>query len=118
MPLTRLLLGLRNHGHQVGIVQPNGAPRPVLGTAQPGEERRRAAVLAAWGIDPDTARQPVAATIDQPLAQRTQTILAYRLAPEQRRRLDPGGGQAGNAPRRPGPARPATAALDPHAGEE
>lgn len=82
--------GLRNNAHQVQIVQPNGATRPVLGTSDPEEEQRRVNVVKQWGGAHEGPRHQAPVGIEQALPQRTQTILYYQL-PENERQLVNGG---------------------------
>lgn len=88
--ILKLLLGLRNNGHQVNVVKINGETRPVLGRSHPEEENRRANVLRQWGIESDSPRSERLATIDEPLPQRTQTILSHQVGPEVRQRITSG----------------------------
>lgn len=83
-------LGLRNNAHQVQIVQPNGAKRPVLGTSDPEEEQRRVNIVKQWGGAHEGPRHQAPVGIEQALPQRTQTILYYQL-PEHERQLVNGG---------------------------
>lgn len=91
-PMSRPTMPLRNNQHQVKLVRPNGSTRPVLGTALPEEDTRRAQAVEQWQIPGHEGRPPQdkPATIDEPLPVRTQTILSYRL-PEEVRRLVNGG---------------------------
>lgn len=81
-----LMLALRKDAHTVTVVRPNGSPRPVLGTQQPQEDNRRAAIAERMHIEGHSGRpDPNApASIDEPLPVRTQTILSYRLPREVR----------------------------------
>ncbi|HYD80193.1 MAG TPA: hypothetical protein VEC06_10325 [Paucimonas sp.] len=91
--IEKLLLALRNNAHRVAVIKTESGTREVLGVAHPEEQDRRAGVLKQWGIDPASPRQEPPATIDEPLPQRTQTILSYRLDPALRRRIDTGIGE-------------------------
>lgn len=90
--ILKLLLGLRNNRHQVDVVKVNGESRPVLGTSHPQEENKRVEALKAWGMQAESPRKERLATIDEPLPQRTQTILSHRLTPELRQRVNSGMG--------------------------
>lgn len=72
-------LGLRNDAHKVMLVQPNGTTKPVLGTSDPEEEQRRMNIVKQWGGTQEAPRQQLPTGIEQPLTQRTQTILYYQL---------------------------------------
>ncbi|UXY17258.1 hypothetical protein N8I74_09690 [Chitiniphilus purpureus] len=91
-------LGLRGHRHETRVVQPAGTTRPVLGTSQPLEDDRRAAVYRQWGQPTRSPRQPAPATIDEPLPQRAQTILYHQLARNTQALLDRGATPAQNQP--------------------
>lgn len=84
-------LPLRGDRHTATLVRPNGSPRPVLGTASPQEDNRRAQVAESLQV-PQHAGRPgdKPATIDEPLPVRSQTILSYRL-PQEVRQLVNGG---------------------------
>lgn len=84
------LLGLRNHMQRVDLVQLEGSSRPVLGSAYPqhDEMERRSHIQQQWDHHTPSPRGPRLATIDQPLDQRTQTALYYRVGPEVRQRLN------------------------------
>lgn len=90
--ILKLLLGLRNNRHQVDVVKINGETRSVLGTSHPQEENKRVEVLRHWGMQATSPRQERLATIDEPLPQRTQTILSHRLSPELRQHVNSGMG--------------------------
>ncbi|HVK99848.1 MAG TPA: hypothetical protein VM553_08550 [Dongiaceae bacterium] len=90
--LLKLLLGLRNNAHQVDVVKLNGETRPVLGTSHPQEEDRRANILRQWGMHVASPRQERLAGIDQPLPQRTQTILSHQIDPDLRQQINSGMG--------------------------
>jgi hypothetical protein len=99
---------LRNDADQVTEVQPDGAVRPVLGTAHPDDADKRAKVLRRWG-QPASPRAERLATIDEPLPQRSQTILSHEVDATLRQRLNGGGsalaqsrkaGAGGTHPRR------------------
>ncbi|OYO27453.1 hypothetical protein [Janthinobacterium sp. PC23-8] len=96
--MIKIVLGLRQQAHQVDVITPNEGGRPVLGTSSPEDQDRRATVMRAWGVPP-SPRQQRLATIDLPLPQRSATILASRLEPVLRARLD-GLGAPGSASRR------------------
>ncbi len=83
-------LGLRNNAHQVKLVQPNGTTKPVLGTSDPEEEQRRMNIVKQWGGANEAPRQQILVGIEQPLTQRTQTILYYRLPAAERQVLRSG----------------------------
>lgn len=91
--ILKLLLGLRNNGHMVDVVKINGETRSVLGVSHPQEEGKRANVLRQWGMSAESPRREPLATIDQPLPQRSQTILSYRVGPEVRGRINSGVGE-------------------------
>jgi hypothetical protein len=91
---------LRNDADQVTEIQLDGDVRPVLGTAHPDDADKRARVLRRWG-QPASPRAERLATIDEPLPQRTQTILSHEVDPALRDRLN-GGGQAPAQPRKSG----------------
>lgn len=110
----KILLGLRNNGHEVNVVTPGGG-RPVLGRSHPDEEDARVAILRQWGIRSHDPRAEAPATLDEPLDQRTQTILSHRLEPALRRRLDTGMGAPAH-PRRDG--REAAAGHHPADGND
>jgi hypothetical protein len=90
--LTKLFLSLRNNGHKVDVVKINGETRPVLGRSHPEDKDLRVNVLRQWGMQPDSPRKQPLATIDEPLPQRTQTILSHQLSPELRQRINSGVG--------------------------
>ena len=98
MTMNRLL-GLRNGMHRVDVVQLNDSTLPVLGTAYPqhDEMERRLHVQQQWDHHTPSPRAPRLASIDEPLAQRSQTILYYQVGPEVRQQLNAGGPTA--APR-------------------
>jgi hypothetical protein len=87
------LLGLRNHMQRVDLVQLEGSPRPVLGSAYPQHDEmdRRSHIQQQWDHHTPSPRAPRLATIDEPLDQRTQTSLYYRVGPEVRQRLNGSG---------------------------
>jgi hypothetical protein len=113
--IDKLLLALRNRGHRITVIKDGDSQRPQLGVAHPQEEDRRAAALKQWGIDPAAPRSERPATIDEPLPQRAQTILSYRLDPALRRRLDSSmGPPAGSRPRsQQGAAEEAGVRIEP-----
>jgi len=82
---------LRNDAQDVTVITQEGSARPVLGTSSPEEQDRRLKVLRHWGAAPSPRAQRLAG-IEQPLDQRTQTILSYEVAPELRQRLNGGMG--------------------------
>jgi hypothetical protein len=94
--MIKIVLGLRENAHQVDVITPNGTTRPVLGTAHPEEQDRRANVVRQWGGTAEGPREQRLATIDEPLAQRSQTILSYQVSQALRARLN--GAGAGHAP--------------------
>ena len=96
--MIKIVLGLRHQAHQVEVITPNEGGRPVLCTSEPQDEDRRARVMRAWGAPP-SPRQQRLATVDLPLPQRSATILASRLDPALRARLD-GLAAPGSASRR------------------
>jgi hypothetical protein len=83
-------LGLRNNAHQVKLVLPNGATKPVLGTNDPEEEQRRLDIVKQWGTTHEAPRPQALVGIEQPLTQRTQTILYYQLPAAERQALHRG----------------------------
>lgn len=87
------LLGLRNHMQRVDLVQLEGSPRPVLGSAYPQHDEmdRRSHIQQAWDHHALAPRGPRLATIDEPLDQRTQSILYYRVGEQVRQRLNGSG---------------------------
>lgn len=103
--LTKLFLALRNNGHRVDVVKVNGEPRPVLGRSHPEEEDRRANILRQWGIRPESPRHQPLGTIDEPLSQRTQTILSHQLPPELRARLNGAPARPAESRKKNGPGR-------------
>lgn len=96
-----LMLALRNNRHTVKVVQPNGSPRPVLGTESPQEDNRRAQLLEKLAIETHAGR-PVEklVSIEEPLPVRTQTILSYRLPNEVRTLINGGITDATSASRK------------------
>jgi hypothetical protein len=84
-------LELRDDNHLVTEVTLNGAKRPVLGVAHPDEAEKRAKLLRSLGHRP-SPRDERLATIDEPLPQRSQTILSYEVDPALRQRLNGGAG--------------------------
>jgi hypothetical protein len=83
--LVKLMLQLRDHRDEVSVVRPNGTTRVVLGTRHPGEEdMRRASAAAHWGESQGDSRpaprQTRLGAIEEPLPQRTQTILSTRVS--------------------------------------
>lgn len=88
--ILKLLLGLRDNRHMVDVVKINGETRPVLGVSHPQEQDRRANVLRQWGISAESPRREPPATIDEPLPQRSQTILSYQVEPPVRQRVNGG----------------------------
>lgn len=89
--MIKIVLGLRDNAHQVEVITPNGATRPVLGTSHPEEQDRRANVVRQWGGAAEGPREQRLATIDEPLDQRSQTILSYQVSQAVRARLNGGG---------------------------
>lgn len=98
MTMNRLL-GLRNDMHRVDLVQLNDSTLPVLGTAHPqhDEMERRVHIQRQWDHRAASPRAPRLASIDEPLEQRSQTILYYQVGPQVRQRLNGSGPSA--APR-------------------
>lgn len=86
----KVLLGLRNNGHRVEVIKVNGETKVMLGISHPAEENKRAAVLRQWGQTSGSPRRERLATVDEPLPQRAQTILSYRVPAELRQRLNSG----------------------------
>ena len=89
-------LSLRNNAHQVQLILPNGANNPVLGTSDPEAEQRRINIVKQWGGYQHATRQQGLLGIEQPLAQRTQSILYYQLPAAQRQRVNGGLGLLGS----------------------
>ncbi|MBL8511705.1 MAG: hypothetical protein JNM52_08670 [Betaproteobacteria bacterium] len=92
------LLNLRYQQQRVSLMRLNGETRIQIGISHPVEDTRRADAIRAWGTGPATPRQtapPV--SIDEPLPQRTQTLLSYRLHDEAARALRPGAAPAQQA---------------------
>jgi hypothetical protein len=89
--IVKLLMGLRNNRQKVEVIKIAGQTRPVLGTSYPQEDNRRKNIARHWGNAIDSPRPERLATIDEPLPQRTQTILSHQIESELRRRLDGGG---------------------------
>lgn len=83
-------LGLRDKRHTVTVVKLDGRQPPVLGTASPDDETRRAQILTNWGVSAPSPRQTGEATINQPLPVRSQTILSYQVNPAVRATLNGG----------------------------
>ncbi len=77
--MPKINLGLRGNGHQVEVIQPDGARRPVLGRSQPEDESRRIKILRQWGVVSDAPRAQALAGIDIALSQRSQTILSHQV---------------------------------------
>lgn len=77
--LLEVLLNLRRGDAPVAVIQREGQVRPELGTASPYEDVRRATLPALWGLIEHPTRIEPPSTIDVPLAERTQTILSYRV---------------------------------------
>lgn len=94
-----ILLELRDGRERVEVIHPPGSTVPVLGKAQPQEDTRRAALPRRWGWEREAPRKAPLATLDEPLPQRTQTILYYRLPPDVQNALNHGVGDAVNAAR-------------------
>jgi len=90
-------LALRNNAHQVQVITPNGASNPVLGTSTPEPEERRVNIVKHWGASEHVTRQQALVGIEQPLAQRTQSILYYQLPMDQRQRVNGGLGLLANS---------------------
>lgn len=96
---VKRLPGLRNNMHKVDLVQLNGSTRPVLGAANPQDDdnQRRARTQQQWDHHRPSPRSQRLDSIAEPLPQRSQTILYYRVGPEIRQRLN--GSAAPAAPR-------------------
>lgn len=88
---VKILLGLRKP--QLELVQVNGSTRQVLGTAYPQEDQRRQEIQQRWGGVSQNPRRQQLASIDEPLPQRTQTILSYQVDVNLRHRLNTGMGR-------------------------
>jgi hypothetical protein len=82
-------LELRNGAQDVTVITPDGAARPVLGTAAPQEQDRRLKVLRQWGQAPSPRAQRPAG-IEQPLDQRSQTVLSHEVGAGLRAQLNGG----------------------------
>ena len=100
--LHEILLRLRAGRKRINVIQPAGSTRPVLGTSQPNEDNRRAAVIEQLGGPREAPRKEAAVTIDEPLPVRTQTILSHGVSPELRRVLNGDVGDALPASRKAG----------------
>jgi hypothetical protein len=96
-------LELRNGAHDVTVVTPEGAARPVLGASSPEDQERRLKVLRQWGQAPSPRAQRMAG-IEQPLSQRSQTILSYEVDASLRQRLNGGIGGLAQSRAQPAPA--------------
>lgn len=83
-----VLLNLRKGRERVSVIHRPGSPRPELGTSHPQEDTRRASIPGTWGWVELGGRMAPAATIDEPLPTRTQTILSYRVSEEVRRAIN------------------------------
>ena len=90
-------LSLRNNAHQVQLIVPNGATKAVLGTSDPEAEQRRLDIVKQWGGNQHVTRQQGLLGIEQPLAQRTQSILYYQLPAAERQRVNGGLGLLGSS---------------------
>jgi hypothetical protein len=97
--LTKLLLALRDDAHRVEIVTVNGETRPQLGQSRTEDSERRADVSRQWGMPVRSPRQAAPATIDEPLPQRSQTVLSHRLPPALRQPINHGTAVSGDAGR-------------------
>jgi hypothetical protein len=86
--MLKIILGLRDNQHQVDVLKPNGASRPVLGTSHPAEENRRLNVLKQWGVTLESPRHQALENIGIPLSQRSQTILSYQVSQAVRQSLN------------------------------
>ncbi|GLS04984.1 hypothetical protein GCM10007860_21330 [Chitiniphilus shinanonensis] len=91
-------LGLRDRRHEVRVLKPDGAKHAVLGTSQPLEDDRRAAVYRQWGLQAQSPRQPPPPAIDTPLPQRSQTILSHQVSELTRAELNGGATPTNNQP--------------------
>lgn len=83
-------LGLRHDRHMVSLIKQAGRSRETLGVAYPQDADRRARILAQWGINAQSPRRAELATIDIPLPQRAQAILAYQVNPAVRHQINTG----------------------------
>lgn len=101
--ILKLLLGLRDNRHMVDVVKVNGETRPVLGVSHPQDEDKRANILRQWGMPAESPRREPPATIDQPLPQRSQTILSYQVGPQVRQRVNGGLDALADSRQRNGP---------------
>lgn len=81
---------LRNDADQVTEVRLDGSARPVLGIPHPHDADQRAKAARRWG-QAASPRAERLATIDEPLPQRSQTILSHEVDPALRQRLNDGG---------------------------
>lgn len=88
LEMLKIILGLRDNQHQVDVLKPNGASRPVLGTSHPAEENRRLNVLKQWGRTVESPRHQTLENIDIPLSQRSQTILSHQVSQAVRQSLN------------------------------
>ncbi|MDB5888399.1 MAG: hypothetical protein JWM03_1271 [Rhodocyclales bacterium] len=87
---VKLLMQLREGRDEVSVVRPNGTNRVVLGTRQPDDDTRRVSVVRQWGEGRAAPRQSAPGAIEEPLPQRTQTILSYSLPPALRDEINGG----------------------------
>lgn len=102
---SELPLKSLNDGNAVTLITPEGATRPVLGTARPDEQDKRLKVLRQWGQTIVSPRALRLGTIDEPLPQRSQTILSYAVDETLRERLNGGAGALVRSRRDPGEGR-------------
>ncbi len=86
--LLEILLNLRNGRERVSVIHREGNRLPELGIAHPQEDTRRASIPGHWGWTEQPTRLEAAATIDEPLPTRTQTILSYRVSAEVRQAIN------------------------------
>ncbi|MFZ6675491.1 hypothetical protein [Undibacterium sp. Xuan67W] len=97
--MLKILLGLRNNAHKVEVIQPNDETRPVIGKRSPEETNRRLNAAKQWDVRVEAPRQPSLSTIDQPLDQRSQTILSYQVSATMRQQLNGGHGKLADSRR-------------------
>ncbi|MES2127035.1 MAG: hypothetical protein V4463_07160 [Pseudomonadota bacterium] len=84
---------LRQDGQLVTVIETDDTRRPVLGSSRPDEADKRARVLRHWDPALASPRAQRLATIDEPLPQRSQTILSHEVDPALRQRLNGGHGE-------------------------
>jgi len=83
-------LPLRDGRDKVSVIKPNDQTRVQLGVTYPEEAQRRAQIQQYWSGDAASPRQTPPVTIDEPLPQRTHTILSYRVPSQIRASLNSG----------------------------